>query len=365
MTPTAWFAPLLRPELAALAAYVPAPIPPGAIRLDANESPWALSDDARASLAEALARVPLHRYPDVRATALREAIAADERVHPDAVVLGCGSDEVIGLLANTLAAPRPGAAHAAVFFPTPTFVMYRQTALSLGLRPHSVPLDAAFDLDLDATLAALREHRPNLVFLASPNNPTGTLFSADRLAAVLWAAPDALVVLDEAYAAFSGVRYAALAAQHPNAGRLQTLSKVGLAALRVGWAILPPALAAAVEKVRQPYNLNALSQAAAVHCLTALRPEIDAAVRRIVAERERLAPLLAAVPGLDVTPSAANFFWIAVPDDAARVAAAMRERGVVVRSFHAHGGSLTRRMRVTVGTPEENDRMLEALRASL
>ena len=360
-----WFSPLLRPELAELKAYVPAPIPPGAVRLDANESPWALSPEARASLVAVLARLDLHRYPDVRATALREAIAADQGVNPDALVFGCGSDEVIALVLNALSAPRPGASHATALFPTPTFVMYRQTALSLGVRPHGVALDEAFDLALDPLLADLRRLRPNVVFLASPNNPTATLFSHDRLVAVLEASTDTLVMIDEAYAAFSGVRYGDLAARFPHVARLQTLSKVGLAALRVGWAFLPPGIAAAVEKVRQPYNLNALSQVAALHCMTTLRPEIDAAVQRITSERARVEPLLRAIDGLSVTPSAANFWWIAVPDDAARVSDAMRVRGVVVRSFHAHGGALTRRLRITVGTPAENDRMLDALRASL
>lgn len=365
MTTPDWFAALLRPELAALSAYLPAPIPPGAVRLDANESPWALSPDARASLAEALSRVELHRYPDVRATALREAIAADQRVHPDSLVIGCGSDEVIALLLGALSNPRPGAERATVLFPTPTFVMYRHTALTLGLSPHGVPLDERFDLAVDPTREALLQHRPNALFLASPNNPTGTLYSRDRVEALLAASDETLVVLDEAYAAFSGVRYGDLAARVPHAARLQTLSKIGLAALRVGWAILPPGLAAAVEKVRQPYNLNALSQVAAHHCLTELRAEVDAAVLRVLVERDRVFPLLRAIDGVSVTPSAANFWWVEVPDDAGRVAASMRERGVVVRSFHAHGGALTRRMRVTVGTPYENQRMIEALRASL
>jgi len=360
-----WFSPLLRPELDGLTAYVPAPIPAGSVRLDANECPWALPPEARASLSTALDRVELHRYPDARATALREAVASAEGVHPDSLVLGCGSDEVIGLLLNALAAPRPGAGHAAVLFPTPTFVMYRQTALSLGMRPHGVALDEGFDLALDPLREQLRLHRPNVVFLASPNNPTGTLFSRDRLESVLSETSDTLVVLDEAYAAFSGVRYGDLCERFPHAARLQTLSKVGLAALRVGWAILPEGLAAAVEKVRQPYNINALSQAAAVHCLTELRHEVDAAVQRVVAERARVEALLLAMDGLEVTPSAANFWWIGVPDSAARVSASMRERGVVVRSFHAHGGALARRLRITVGTPSENERMLEALRASL
>lgn len=360
-----WFAPLLRPELAALSAYLPGPTPPDAARLDANESPWALSPEARASLAEAITRVELHRYPDVRATALREAIAADQHVHPDSLVIGCGSDEVIALVLGALSNPRPGADRAAVLFPTPTFVMYRHTALTLGLRPVGVPLDERFDLAVDPMREALQQHRPSAVFLASPNNPTGTLYSRDRLEALLRSTDDTLVVLDEAYAAFSGVRYGDLTARFPHVGRLQTLSKIGLAALRVGWAILPAGLAAAVEKVRQPYNLNALSQAAAVHCLTELRAEIDAAVLRVLLERDRVFPQLRAIDGLSVTPSAANFWWVEVPDDAGRVAASMRERGVVVRSFHAHGGALARRMRITVGTPDENQRMLDALRASL
>ncbi len=365
MQDTDRLAALLRPSLAELSPYVPAHVPEGVAHLDANESPWGLSDDARRSLADAIARVEMNRYPDVRATALREIVAAENGVHPDRVVPGCGSDEVIAMLMTALANPPAGRSDASVLFPAPTFVMYRQSARSLGLRARAVPLDDDFDLDADALLAAVREERPNVVFLASPNNPTGTLFARDRIAAVIEAARDSLVVLDEAYAAFAGVTYRAERDANPHVAQLQTISKIGLAALRVGWAILPVGVARAVDTVRLPYNLSATSQAAAVHCLTTLRPELDAAVRRIVAERDRVAPLLAALEDVRVWPSAANFWWIRVPRDAAAVHAGMLRRGVAVRSFHTHGGALARQLRITVGTPEENDRMLAALRGAL
>ena len=360
-----WAAPLLRTELAGMSPYVPLHVPPGVARLDANESPWTLTEDARRSLATAIARVDLNRYPDVRATALREIVAAEQGVHPDRVVLGCGSDEVIAMLLTALGQPPPGRASATVLFPSPTFVMYRQSARSLGVRPLAVALDDAFDLDTDAMIAAIRDERPNVIFLATPNNPTGNVYARDRIRAVIEAARGSLVVLDEAYAAFAGLDYAAERDAYPHVAQLQTVSKIGLAALRVGWAILPAGFAAEVDKVRLPYNLSATSQAAAVHCLTELRVELDGAVQQIIAERERVGPLLAALEAVRVTPSAANFWWLRLPVDAGPVHAEMLRRGVAVRSFHAAGGSLARQLRITVGKPEENDRMLAALRGAL
>lgn len=255
-------------------AYVPVSTGP-AIRLDANESPHALPPEARALLADALGSVAMHRYPDVRATRLRELIAERAGAHPDEVVIGCGSDEAIALLLLTLAVPRAGRERAAVLFPEPTFVMFRVNAVAQGLDPVGVPLDDAWDLDVPAMRAALAVSRPNVVFLPSPNNPTGNLFARDRVEAVVDAAPDALVVLDEAYGPFTATNYRDLRLARPNVAQLQTLSKLGLAAARVGWGILPRGLAAEVDKVRQPYNLNALSQRAAElprRARAALRP---------------------------------------------------------------------------------------------
>lgn len=355
---------LLRPELATLKAYVPHPCPPDAVRLDANESPWALDDATREHLAETLRAVPLHRYPDVRATALREAIAAREDCHPDQIVLGSGSDEVIALVQNALSRPRPGRASATVLAPRPSFVMYGITARTLGLVPAYVDLDPQrWDLSPSAITAAIDAWRPNVTFLPSPNNPTGNLLDGAALDAAI-AASDGLVVLDEAYGAFAGVTYRDRRKRHGHVAQLQTLSKVGLAAIRVGWAILPPRVAAAVEKVRQPYNLNALSQAVATRCLTDLAPALQSTVDRVVAARADLAVALGDIDGVRVDRSDANFLWVELPVETGPVHAALAARGVLVRSFHADP-SLVRRMRITVGTPEECRRCVEALRAVL
>jgi histidinol-phosphate aminotransferase len=354
-------APLLRPELASIEAYVPTPARVGAIRLDANESPHPLPAEARELLARSLAEVALHRYPDVRATHLRAIVAEREGVHPDQVVFGNGSDEVIALILGALARPRRGRERAAVAFPDPSFVMFRVSTLASGAHPVAVPLDDAWDLDLDGFAAALGSERPNVVFLPSPNNPTGNLFARDRIERLISLASDALVVLDEAYGAYAGVRYADLMREDAPVGRLQTLSKLGLAGARVGWGILPLAVARAVDKVRQPYNLDALSQRAAELCLTTLAPYFEAAVASVVAERGRVASALSAIGGIRVAPSQANFLWVELPGDAGAVHTALLARGIVVRSFHARGGRLARWVRITVGTPAENDALLEAL----
>lgn len=359
-----WFDALLRPGLSALRAYAPSHPPRDAVRLDANECPWALDPDARRELDAALSRVELHRYPDARATRLRERLAEETGAHPDDLVIGCGSDEVIALLLTALSTPRAGRERAAVMFPEPTFVMYRVTAIGAGHAPVGVALDDGWDLDLDAWRSALAAHRPHAVFLATPNNPTGNDLSRAAVEGIVDAAPDALVVIDEAYGAFSTRDHRDLRAR-PNVATLGTLSKVGLAAARVGWAALPKGLAAEVDKVRQPYNLNALSQVVGELALGPLAPSVDAACARVVEARGALRGALAEIDGVTVSPSAANFLWVELPRDAGEVHAALLARGVVVRSFHASGGRLARRLRVTVGTPDENARFVEALRASL
>lgn len=360
-----WFARLLRPELSQIRAYVPAAHDEDVLRLDANESPYDLDPDARAAVMNALAATAFQRYPDARATRLRELIAAENGVHPEQVIPGCGSDEPIGWVTAALSAPPPGRAVATVMFPDPSFVMYRQNALLHGMRPVPVALDAAWDLDLDGFLDAIAREQPSVIFLPSPNNPTGNTFSPDRLAEIIRHAPRSLVVLDEAYAPFSGVRYRALREAHPNVAVLQTLSKIGMAAARVGWIILPRPLAIEVDKVRAPYNLSSLAQTVGVAALTTLAPRLAAHARTLVESRERLTRDLSALPGVRVNPSAANFVWVELPADAGRVYDALRVRGVLVRSFHAAGGRLTRCIRVTVGTPAECQRVTTELAAAL
>lgn len=352
---------LVPPDIRPLTAYAPPPLPPP-VKLDANESPWPMPEEARRRMAEALAAVDMHRYPDARATGLREALARRSGGHPDDYVIGSGSDEVIALLMTALVEPRGRRTRAAVMYPEPTFVMFRIASITHGLEPVGVPLAADWQLDVEATKEALAAHQPNLVFLASPNNPTGNTFRDEDLRALIESDPGALFVIDEAYGAFTGRSLASWCDAHENVAALGTLSKVGLAAARVGWCRLPSALAVEVDKARQPYNLSTLAQTAARLALGELAPVMEEQVRRIVAERDRLIAALASFEGLSPFPSQANFILVRHDGDPDALCASLRERGIAIKSFHGHGGRLAGHLRITVGTPEENDALLAALR---
>lgn len=354
---------LLRPELALIQAYAPHAAAPGVLRLDANESPYGPPTEW---LSEVLARageeVAFNRYPDPSCRSLREAISARQGCHPDEVVVGNGTDEVIAMILCALSRPRDGAARATTLFPWPSFVMYRLSALAQGVEPVAVDLDEGWDLDVPAMLAAFQRARPNTVFLPSPNNPTGNCYSDLRIGALLESCDDALILLDEAYGAFAERGYDHLRRAHGHVGQLQTLSKVGFAAIRCGWAILPRAVAAEVNKVRQPYNLDALTQRIAREVIEGAHQWIDETARRVRASRDALAAALSAIDGVTVSASDSNFLWVQV-DDAAATHARLLARGVLVRSFHSQGGRMRQRLRVTVGTDHENATLIEALRA--
>ncbi len=333
-------------------------------KLDANESPWPLPQVARQRIAELVANLPFHRYPDAGAHALREALASRLGVSdPDTLVLGVGSDEALAMLMRGLSQPRAADQKARVMFPEPSFVMYGMRAIVEDCEPVPVPLTSQFQLDMTAMQTAIERMRPNLIFLATPNNPTGNCFRDEDIVKVIELAPDALVILDEAYGAFSGKTLAALAQRYDNVAMMGTLSKIGLAALRVGWVQLSRKLADEVEKVRQPYNLNSLSQAVATLALTELWPLLEAQIADIRHERTRLGDLLGSIDGLTVFPSDANFFLVRVTGDAEQLAKQLLERGVSVRAFKAAAGPLAGHLRITVGTPAENDLLLEALRS--
>jgi histidinol-phosphate aminotransferase len=357
--PESRFAPLLRQDLAELRSYEPRA---GAfdVRLDANEAPPLLSPNASRRLAEAMIPAGLTRYPDARATELRAAIAARVGASPEEILVGVGSDEVIALLLTALDRPRAGATAPTIVAPSPTFVMYRLSARARGFRVIEVPLDAAWDLDVSAMRRAIELARPNIVFIATPNNPTGRSMSLDRIEALVVAAHDALVVIDEAYVDFAAQKQAHLLRKHPNVALLRTLSKVGFAALRVGFLVAPAELVAEIDKVRQPYNVPVPSQLGATFVLRHLGEELDRMVAAIVTERERLAAGLAS-RGLAVTPSDANFLWVETKGPAGELTEALAARGVLIKSFHASGGRLARRVRITVGLPAENDRLLDEI----
>lgn len=352
---------LLRPELAELHAYTPVAghFP---VRLDANESPPLLSAEARAALQRAAAPEDWGRYPDARATELREAIAARCGAEPGEILVGVGSDEVISILLTALAQPRPNAPTPSIVTVSPTFVMYKLSARARGMKVVEVPLDAGWDLDVRGLTRAIEFARPNLVFIASPNNPTGALMSMDRLEAVIAAAQDALVVVDEAYIDFAPHDQLALRRKHPNVAVLRTLSKIGLASLRVGWLIGPEALVAELDKVRLPYNVPVPCQRAATFALRELGEELRRIAAFVTSERDRVTRGLVE-RGLDVAPSHANFVWVETKRPAGEVFDALAARGVLVRSFHAAGGRLARRLRITIGLREENDRLLDEIAA--
>lgn len=346
----------VREEIRALDAYKVPPDPPPIV-LDANESPWPLSEAARRRMADAVLAISFHRYPEIEARALREALARRVGARPDELLIGIGSDEVIGVLCTTLA--RPGAK---VLLPDPTFSMFAASARVAGLTPLKVPLDARFQIDVPATLAAIAEARPALAFFATPNNPTGNAFETEALEAIVRAMPDGLVVIDEAYGAFSSRgTLASWVERFPNVGVMGTLSKIGLAALRIGWIRVRPELARELDKVRLPYDLPTPTQVMGALALTELAPEIDAHVAAIVRERTRLIAALAARPGLEVLPTDANFVLVRHAR-AAEIHRGLEARGVRVRAF-ASSPRLASHLRITVGTPAEDDLLLAALDA--
>lgn len=348
---------LVRPEILAIKAYHVAEAE-GMVKLDAMENPYTLPEPMRRELAAVLARVDLNRYPEPTARKVRELIARKLEVPAGMeVLLGNGSDDLIQMV--TFALARPGAA---MLFPEPTFVMYRMNATLSGLRPVGVPLRADFALDRDALLAAIREHRPALTFIAYPNNPTGVLYQEADVEAVLRAS-EGLVVLDEAYHVFARKSFMPRLAEFPNLVVMRTVSKLGLAGIRLGYLVGRPEWIEQFNKVRQAYNVNVLTQAAAMFVLERLEV-LEEQAARIRAERAGLGSALAALGGVTVYPSEANFFLVRVPD-APRCYEALRRQGVLVRSFHGAHPLLVNCLRVTVGTPEENRILLTAFREAL
>jgi histidinol-phosphate aminotransferase len=225
-----------------------------------------------------------------------------------------------------------------------------------------VPLDGEFDLDLAAMLARVATNPPALIYLASPNNPTGNCFRRERIETIIENSPG-IVVVDEAYFHFSGKSFLPLLGRHRNLVILRTLSKVGLAAMRIGLLIGPPELVHELNKVRLPYNMNALSQAAAGFYLDHEDAFLKQAeeIRRL---RGELISAMEAIPGIHPRPTDANFIFFGCDFDADRVYSQLMERGILIKNFNTPG-TMGNFMRVTVGTREENNSFIDALQAIL
>ncbi|HSA88771.1 MAG TPA: histidinol-phosphate transaminase [Burkholderiales bacterium] len=351
MTPEA----LVRPEILALKAYHVARAE-GMVKLDAMENPYPLPEATRRELAEVLSRVDLNRYPDPAAPKLRALIARKMGVPPGMeVLLGNGSDELIQIV--TLSLAKPGAL---MMYPGPTFVMYAMNATYFGMRAVQAGLRDDFALDVKAFLKAMSAHKPALVYIAYPNNPTGVLYPQEEIIEVIRAC-EGLVVIDEAYHVFARKSFMPRLAEFPNLVVMRTVSKLGLAGLRLGYLAGRPQWVEQFNKVRQVYNVNVLTQAAAIFMLERLEV-LEEQAARIRADREKLGESMRKLQGVTVFPSEANFFLVRVPD-AERTFEALKRQGVLVRNLN--GPALENCLRVTVGTPEENRILLNALREAL
>ena len=323
------------------------------VKLDANENPYGPSP----RVAEALADMDqFHLYPDPAQTAMRGAISQYIGLAPEHVVVGNGSDEIIDLAFRAVLSPGD-----AIVNSTPTFGMYDFTAHVCGGRTIEVERDIEFLIDLPGIITAAHEGA-KIIILASPNNPSGNGIPPWAVEQIL--ETGCLVIIDEAYAEFGGTSSVSLVPEHHNLVVLRTLSKwAGLAGLRVGYGLMDPELADLLMRAKPPYNVN---QAAAIALLASLSDTetLNAKAQLIIDERGRVFELLAQLPGVKPMPSDANFILCRVPDGRGQdVYEGLARRGVFVRYYSR--GKLADYLRVSVGKPEQTDRLISAFSEAL
>ena len=350
-----------RPDVRAMHAYVVQDAA-GYLKLDAMENPFTLPPGLQARLGERLGKVALNRYPGVRVNDLHAALREHAKVPADAgLVLGNGSDELISLLSVACAQP-----DATVLAPLPGFVMYEAFARQNRMRFVGVPLTPDFELDGPAMLAAVREHQPALTYIAYPNNPTANLWDdgvIEQIVQAVAANGRGLVVIDEAYQPFASKSYLDRLPRHPHVLLMRTLSKFGLAGVRLGYMIGRADLIEQVEKVRPPYNVSVLNIEAALFALEHA-DEFARQAAVIKSERERLMAALATMPGARAYPSQANMILVRV-NDAAAAFEALKTRGILIKNVSGMHRLLANCIRLTVGQPSENDALIAALEGIL
>ena len=343
---------LIRPEIRALQAYHVGNAS-GMIKLDAMENPFQWPEAMKTEWQSLLADCALNRYPHPVApevvAGLREVMEVPEQY---GILLGNGSDEIIQLL--TMAVAKPGAC---VMAPEPGFVMYKMISTFVGTDYVGVPLKSDFSLDREAMLAVIAEKNPALIFLAQPNNPTGNLWAEDDLAAIIEAS-NGLVVLDEAYLPFSSRNHLSWLDRYDNVVVMRTLSKVGLAGLRLGMLFGRTEWLNEIDKIRMPYNINVLTQASAAFALKHYNVLMEqCAVLRD--ERAQMMDKLSAM-GFEVYPSEANFV-LARKENAKGIFEALKQEKILIKCLDGGHPLLTECLRFTVGAPNENAALFGAL----
>jgi histidinol-phosphate aminotransferase len=352
---------VVRPEILAMHAY-PVADATGLVKLDLMESPYGLPPELAAEIGKLVSQLSLNRYPVPTAQRLRALIKETMQVPAGCdVLLGNGSDECIQYITATVA--REGAV---VMAPAPSFAMFSAHAFFYRLRFAGQPLREDFTLDADAFLAAMEKEKPALVWIAYPNNPTGNAFPVADIERIVRAAPG-LVVIDEAYQPFAGGTFMPRLAEFENMAVMRTVSKIGMAGLRLGYVCARPDWIDAFNKARSPFNINVLTEAVAIRLLEN-KKVLDAQAAKVLAERERIRPELERMPGLRVYPSVANFFLARVQGPAGsgtRVFESLKAQGVLVRNFDGGLAALENCLRLTVGSPEENRILIAGLREAL
>jgi len=349
----------IRPEIRGLHAYH-VPEAKGLIKLDAMENPYRWPEALLDKWLEVVRQVELNRYPDPSATTLKQHLRKAMDVPDGAeILLGNGSDEIIQMILMTLADEQR-----AVLSVEPGFVMYHMIATFTDMQYIGVPLQDDFELDTRAVLDAIDQYQPAVVFLAYPNNPTGNLFDENDVKQIIDAAPG-LVIIDEAYHAFAGKSFMAQVNDYDNMLVMRTVSKMGLAGLRLGLLAGNPVWLNEFDKVRLPYNINILTQASAEFALQN-RKVLDQQTDQICTDRETLFAELNKIDGLTVYPSQANFILFRTPGGkATAIFEGLKQEGVLIKSLDKAGGLLKDCLRVTVGKPEENAAFLAALKKVL
>ena len=354
----------IRPDVVAMHAY-PVQSSVGMLKLDAMENPFALPLALQAELGQRLGALALNRYPGERINDLRRALTDYAKV-PEGmdVMIGNGSDELIAILSQAISKSNETVT---VLAPAPSFVMYKMSGLFNHLNVVEIALNADdFSLDVAAFVAAIEQYKLALVYLPFPNNPTGNLFDTSAMRTIIEAAKDSIVVVDEAYQPFALDTWMGQLGEFDNLLVMRTVSKLGLAGIRLGYMAGSPALISELDKVRPPYNVNVLTEATATFVLKhadVLAQQADS----IRAERTRVCAALAQMSDVRVYETAANFVLVRLSEayDADAVFAGIRERGVLIKNMsHAHA-LLHNGLRITISTPEENTAMLTALQAAL
>jgi histidinol-phosphate aminotransferase len=348
---------IVRQEILALNGYH---VPPstGMIKLDAMENPYLLPESLRTLLAQKVASAEINRYPDAGAQGLKESIRQVTSLPSDMdMLLGNGSDEIIQLLAMAVA--KPGAVLLSV---EPSFVMYKMIATFTNMRYVGVPLTEDFSLDLSAMLAAIEQYQPALVFLAYPNNPTGNLFDVDAIKQIIEVSPG-LVVVDEAYYAFASDSFLPLLGLYENLLVMRTFSKLGMAGLRLGFLAGSKIWLEQLEKLRLPYNVGVLPQLVA-ETLLANHDVLLQQAAQIKHDRAWLYGRLVGTIDVRAYPSEANFILFRV-GQATKVFEGLKQRGVLIKNLNGGHPALIDCLRVTVGTPEQNELFIVALQDTI